>query len=193
MTTLALSDISSCICHSTGQLNEGMGMTGNKYGLNNNLTSSILPGGQTDWNSIDQRQRIIQNVVRVPASQYTVNISALNVFDPSQNSGETGSNFSGPSDRGYPSGYMNYSMSSNKPNGRPGTSVTTTSNVNTHGVDVKHNSYARYLAKKKGAGSARSGYYSSSSQASNRATALYGGKNVMFSIVRGNCNCVTAP
>ena len=148
---MALSDISSCICDSTGQLNEGMGMTGNKYGLNNSLTSSILPGGQTDWNSIDQRQRIIQNVVRVPASQYTVNISALNVFDPSQNSGETGSNFSGPSDRGYPSGYMNYSMSSNKPNGRPGTSVTTTSNVNTHGVDVKHNSYARYLAKKKGA------------------------------------------
>ena len=90
--TLALSDISSCICDSTGQLNEGMGMTGNKYGLNNSLTSSILPGGQTDWNSIDQRQRIIQNVVRVPASQYTVNISALNVFDPSQNSGETGSN-----------------------------------------------------------------------------------------------------
>ena len=69
-------------------------------------------------------------------------------------------------------------MSSNKPNGRPGTSVTTTSNVNTHGVDVKHNSYARYLAKKKGAGSARSGYYSSSSQASNRATALYGGNYV---------------
>ena len=106
---MALSDISSCICDSTGQLNKGMGMTGKKYGLNNNLTSSILSDGETDWNSIDQRQRIIQNVVRVPASQYTVNISALNVFDPSQNSGETGSNFSGPSDRGYPSGYMNYS------------------------------------------------------------------------------------
>jgi len=192
---MSLLDLSSCICDLTGvSLNNGMGMIGKKTGLNNNLTSSVLPGGATDWNSIDQRQRIIQKVVRAPASQYTVNLAALNVYDPSFNSGETGSYSTGPSDRAFPSGYMNYSKSAPKPNGRPGSSsAPTTQNVNSHGVDIKHNSYARYLAKKKGKSTARSGYYAKASQASSRHTPLYGGKNIMFSIVNANCNCVTAP
>ena len=67
------------------------------------------------------REKRIQNTVRVPSSLYSMNLATLNVS-------QSGDKFSGLSDR---------TQQSVDP---------ITKGV---GVDVKHGSYARYLAKKK--------------------------------------------
>ena len=192
-------DISSCNCSFGEPINTGWGMKGNCRGCNNNLTGD-------DWASRDQRQRIIQNVVRVSASEFTMNLTAFVVRDVNQ----TPMTNNQMSDRAYASG-------SNKAGNKGGvfrnnvptrgnstrTSVTSlrpgsssapvTQNVASHGVDIKHGSYARYLAKKKGKSALRAGFYSSTSDVANRPTAKYGGKNVKFSIIRGGCKCTVAP
>lgn len=90
----------------------------------------------------DITNKRIQNTVRVPSSLYSMNLATLNVS-------QTGDKFSGLSDR---------TQSSVDP---------ITGAV---GVDVKHGSYERYLARKKGG--------------------LMRKKNNRYNIVNsGNCNC----
>lgn len=92
-------------------------------------------------------QKRIWNQVRVPSSLYTMNLATMNVI----NSRTTNVNWNQSSDRQVPSIGTYYVPSrGNTTKGtvtrnRPGASGA----VGT-GVDIKHNSYARYLARKKG-------------------------------------------
>lgn len=206
-------DISSCLCDPGTKLNCGIGPCGRCRGCNTNLTSSVLPGGGIDWNSINQRQRLIQGTVRVPSSEYIMNLGALNVYDVSFGYFQNGSNIfqnNQSSDRALPSGsnashLQGAFFGNNTPTRgnstkssitrlRPGSSsAPTTKNVNSWGVDIKHNSYARYLAKKKGKSALRQGRVEQgSTMLTTNPTPIYGGKNVKFSIVRGNCICINA-
>jgi hypothetical protein len=156
-----------------------------------------------------QRQKIIQNTVRVKSSLYTMNLGALNVyqrprtmFSVVENSGSTyvvppGVNWNQMSDRKDPhvqtvvtgSG-STYGASSTKrtiTRLRPGALSPGGS-----GVDIKHNSYDRYLNRLKGKGPVRRGpvppTFGQPYIPFNRAYPIYGGKTIKTSIVSG-CDC----
>ena len=156
-----------------------------------------------------QRQKIIQNTVRVKSSLYTMNLGALNVyqrprtmFSVVENSGSSyvvppGVNWNQMSDRKDPhvqtvvsgSG-STYGASSTKrtiTRLRPGALSPGGS-----GVDIKHNSYDRYLNRLKGKGPVRRGpvppTYGQPYIPFNRANPIYGGKTIKTSIVSG-CDC----
>jgi len=171
-------------------------------GCNNNLTSN-------DPASQYQRQKIIQNTVRVPSSLFTMNLGALNVYErPNLDykvvdvSGSNyivspGVNWNQMSDRREPhiqvvktgsgSGYGASSTKRTITRNRPGAMSPGGS-----GVDIKHNSYDRYLNKLKGKKPIRRGPIPSTFGLPyipfNRADPIYGGKVMKTSIVN-NCNC----
>ena len=87
--------------------------------------------GTTDYD-ISATQKIIQNTVRVPASLYSNNLASLHIN--SNNLGDL-KPWNNASDRLYAHGSkLNSTTSSIKQN---------------YGVDIKHNSYDRYLGRKK--------------------------------------------
>lgn len=156
-----------------------------------------------------QRQKIIQNTVRVKASLYTMNLAALSVYQRPNliygvvdNSGATyvvppGVNWNQMSDRKDPhvqrivsgSG-SSYGASSTKrtiTRLRPGALSPGGS-----GVDIKHNSYERYLNRIKGKGPVRRGVIPPTFGVPyipfNRAAPVYGGKTIKTSIISG-CDC----
>ena len=106
---------------------------------------------------IDQRQKLIQNVVRVSSSEYSMNLASNIVYD----SNSINTNL-GLADR-----------SSN---------VGTQKQQVKKGVNVKHDSYARYLAKKKG-----QAVLKADNPTTTRPVAQNGGKNYKFAIIN---NCV---
>jgi len=108
-----------------------------------------------DPSNIIQRQKQMQNVVRAPSSLYTMNLASLHV-----NSNDiSGSNIA----RGK------YNASDRlTPNGK-GKNI---------GVDIKHNSYDRYLARKKS-------QYLKTEQ-TNSFVAKYGNKTMKFSLVNSS-------
>jgi hypothetical protein len=157
-----------------------------------------------------QRLKIIQNTVRVPASLYTMNLAALNVYQKPDNKYQIvdvagsnyivspGVNWNQMSDRKQPhiqvvktgSG-STYGASSTKhtiTRLRPGALSPGGS-----GVDIKHNSYQRYLNRIKGKGPVRRGVippeFGLPYIPFNRAYPIYGGKTTKTSIVSG-CDCV---
>ena len=152
--------------------------------------------------TLDQSQKIIQKVVRVDSGQYQMNKSSLSVY---QNSKDTNQRFklynypSTMSDRRSPhiipktlAIHRNAnSKHSSKTKGWPG--MTSASG---EGVDVKHGSYERYLARKKGLIlKAGVGAYKDSSKRTptyddivSNPNITTGGKNVKFSIL-SNCEC----
>lgn len=126
--------------------------------------------------AIYQTQKIIQNVVRVPSSLYSMNLASLHVYQPS-----TTVNWNQMSDRVSPAvqkGRMSLKSSkSSRPGGlTPGGA----------GCDIKHNSYERYLARIKGRTSARKGV-----PLVNSGFAEKGGKTTKLNIVTG-CDCVNS-
>lgn len=156
-----------------------------------------------------QRQKIIQNTVRVKSSLYTMNLGALMAYQRPgltynlvDNSGGTyivppSVNWNQMSDRKEPhiqkvvsgSG-STYGASSTKrtiTRLRPGALSPGGS-----GVDIKHNSYDRYLNRLKGKGPVRRGVipptYGSPYIPFNRAYPIYGGKTIKTSIIN-NCDC----
>jgi len=171
-------------------------------GCNNNLTSN-------DPASQYQRQKIIQNTVRVPSSLFTMNLGALNVYErPNLDykvvdvSGSNyivspGVNWNQMSDRKEPhvqvvktgsgSGYGASSTKRTITRNRPGAMSPGGS-----GVDIKHNSYDRYLNRLKGKKPIRRGpiphTFGLPYIPFNRADPIYGGKVMKTSIVN-NCNC----
>ena len=183
--------------------------TGRPGTLSNGVVS--VPGefGGTilalNWQTLDQRQKQIQNVVRVPSSEYTMNKGAVNAaegYTASPNLPQIPWNQS--SDRFYPAGSqlgtnVNVSTRGNSTlrsitRLRPNAS-SAPSNKNAQGVDIKHNSYARYLNRLKGKGPLKAqqnafilpnGYGIPAS----RPEALKGAKNAKFSIIAG-CRCDT--
>ena len=151
--------------------------------------------GQTPFAQY-QRQKIIQNTVRVPSSIYTMNLGALAVYQrPLKINARV--NWNQMSDRAVPhvqqanASGATYHTSSTKhtiTRLRPGAL-----SPGGEGVDIKHNSYNRYLAKIKGAGPVRQqavpkDYDLSSSIPFNPAYPIYGGKVMKTGIVAG-CNC----
>jgi len=144
------------------------------------------------------KQKIIWNSVRVPASEYTMNLGSLSVYQPPL--GPTRTNWCQMSDRIIPhqqSGYVPRIGSSGK-SGRIIHSSRTRLRPGClgpagKGVDIKHNSYARYLARLKGKGPLRT-----ETVAQAEYPPLYGNKTRMFGIVGSNgtrkagaCLCLT--
>jgi hypothetical protein len=153
-------------------------------GCNNNLTSN-------DPASQYQRQKIIQNTVRVPASLYTMNLGALNVYElPDARTRVNWNQMSDRRNRHIQTAYIPTRGSSTRSSitrNRPGAM-----GPGGEGVDIKHNSYYRYLARIKGQKPLRRGVipddYGKPFIPFNRAFPIYGGKTVKTSIVN-NCNC----
>jgi hypothetical protein len=140
-----------------------------------------------------QRQKIIQNTVRVPSSVYTMNLGALSVYEAPYTT--YGVNWNQMSDRKEP-----HVQRPNASGSNPGASSTTRTRTRLRpgalspggsGVDIKHNSYARYLARLKGKGPVRqqaTPEYFGSPILFNRAYPVYGGKVFKTGIVAG-CDC----
>lgn len=196
--TLAL-DINAQVNGTTQQYFGPLQYFGRCKGCNNNLASSNPA-------SIYQKNKIIWKTVRVPSSLYTTNIGALNVYQKPENkyqvieNGSTyiaspGVNWNQMSDRKQPhiqkvvsaSGLTGNSLKRSITRQRPG--ALSPGGI---GVDIKHNSYHRYLARLTGKGPLRRGYIPPTLNPSyirfNPAFPIYGGKVFKTSIVN-NCNC----
>ena len=171
-------------------------------GCNNNLASNN-PASRY------QKLKLIQNTVRVPSSIYTMNIGALNVYQRPNtayskveldNIGyivSPGVNWNQMSDRKNPhvqkvvsasgSAYGGNSLKRTITRLRPG--ALSPGGV---GVDIKHNSYYRYLARLKGKGPLRRGpvpkLFLSPYIPFDLAYPVYGSKLTKTSIVNG-CDC----
>ena len=155
-----------------------------------------------------QRQKLIQNTVRVHSSLYTMNLAGLSGYQKPLNTPQiveqSGTQYIAPakvywnqmSDRARPSNQSakvasgsTYHTSSTRHSitrDRPG--AMSPGGV---GVDIKHNSYNRYLNKIKGKGPIRRGVIPptyGSSIPFNRAYPIYGGKIVKTAIIN-NCVC----
>jgi hypothetical protein len=159
-----------------------------------------------------QTLKVIQNQVRVPSSLYTMNLGALNSYErPEQVYQEIpaagGSFYLAPprvnwnqmSDRKQPSvqkvvtssgsAYGGNSLRRSLVRMRPG--AMSPGGV---GVDIKHNSYDRYLNRLKGKAPLRRGVVGPGFGLPipfNPAFPVYGGKTVKTNLVNG-CNCLPA-
>ena len=94
----------------------------------------------------EAEQRRIWNTARVPSSLYTMNLGAMNVAgnDNNQPLAQYGNvNWNQMSDRAVP-GVVNRHVPRQRTRAIPGQQ-----SAGGKGVDVKHDSYARYLARKK--------------------------------------------
>jgi hypothetical protein len=154
-----------------------------------------------------QRLKLIQNTVRVYSSLYSMNLAALNAYEiPDSNYqvvnipeatyiASPGVNWNQMSDRRQPhtqfanasgSTYGGNSLKRTLTRLRPGALSPGGS-----GVDIKHNSYDRYLNRLKGKAPVRRGIIPPNFGAPipfNRAFPIYGGKTTKTSIV-SNCYC----
>jgi len=173
-------------------------------GCNQNLASNN-PASQY------QRQKLIQNTVRVYSSLYTMNLAGLSGYQKPSNTyqlvEQAGTPYYVPpgvywnqmSDRASPSvqvskvasgsGYHSSSTKHTITRQRPG--AMSPGGV---GVDIKHNSYDRYLNKLKGKAPLRRGIIPPNYGAPityNRAFPVYGGKVVKTAIING-CDCPIA-
>jgi hypothetical protein len=158
---------------------------------NNNNYTSNTPANQY------QRQKVIQNTVRVYASLYTANVGPLSAYKQPTNA-TYGVCWNQMSDRPIPSAQKAtvptgfYSSINNRhhsvTSSRPGSQ--TPGGV---GCDIKHNSYDRYLNRLKGKGPLRRGpipktYGVLPQIPFNQAFPIYGGKTIKTNIVNG-CVC----
>lgn len=174
---------------------------GSCRGCNKNLSSN-------DPASQYQRQKLIQNTVRVPSSLYTMNLAALAGYQKPLNKPQLiqqdGSGYVVPakvywnqmSDRARPANQV-----TNVATGSTYHTSSTRHTITRHrpgamspggvGVDIKHNSYDRYLNKLKGKAPLRRGLIPPEYGQPipfNRAFPIYGGKIVKTSIING-CDC----
>lgn len=168
-------------------------------GCNNNLAANN-PASRY------QKNKIIWKTVRVPSSIYTDSIGALNVYQKPEDKfqliengsayiASPGVNWNQMSDRKQPhiqkvvtaSGLTGNSLKRSIVRQRPG--ALSPGGI---GVDIKHNSYYRYLARIKGKAPLRRGYVPPIAGSNyipfNPAFPVYGGKVFKTSIIN-NCNC----
>jgi len=135
-----------------------------------------------------QTQKRIQNTVRVPSSLYAMDLASLNVYQYPDTS--TRVNWNQMSDRAYPASqkagpggsfYHGSSLKRSQTRERPGALK-----PGGKGVDIKHNSYARYLNRIKGGKLARRGPIPSTYGDPipfSCAAPIYGSKTVKTSII----------
>ena len=141
-----------------------------------------------------QRLKLIHNTVRVPSSIYTMNLGALNVYQAPDKI--YGVNWNQMSDRRNP-----HIQPANSSGGNPGGNSTKRSVTRLRpgalspggvGVDIKHNSYDRYLARLKGKKPLRQERVPASFLPNNlpfnRANPVYGGKVFKLGVI-GRCVC----
>uniref|UniRef100_A0A6C0IKA5 Uncharacterized protein n=1 Tax=viral metagenome TaxID=1070528 RepID=A0A6C0IKA5_9ZZZZ len=157
-----------------------------------------------------QRQKIIQNTVRVPSSLYLMNLAALNVYQKPKSvysvidvggtnyTVSPGVNWNQMSDRKEPhlqpfttssgSSYGGSSTRRSLTRLRPGAM-----SPGGAGVDIKHNSYDRYLNRIKGRAPLKHGGIPATFGVPNipfiRNDKIYGAKTFKTNIVNG-CNCL---
>ena len=107
--------------------------------------------GQDSAVSQEINQRRQWGLVRTSSSMFTMNLSALTVRGGPSNTPRQmfgGVNWNQSSDRAIPSHRPEtMNVSRNRTRHRPGASGT--GGDRTNGLDIKHNSYARYLARRK--------------------------------------------
>tara|TARA_B100001059_G_scaffold225422_2_gene252610 strand:- start:286 stop:915 length:630 start_codon:yes stop_codon:yes gene_type:complete len=183
-------------------------------GCSNTYCQTCDPSGSY----LDITQKRIWNTVRVPASEYTMNLGSLSVYQqPSTNPIYSGVNWNQMSDRSLPSN-SNISKITVIPSRGNSTRSSITRNrpgsmrPGGIGVDIKHGSYDRYLARLKGKGPLRTqqpttlgteiNNSSTQQQAQSIAMAnnVYGNKTRKFGIVKsgpttgsgkaGSCFCL---
>ena len=133
-------------------------LSGNQlvYDNSNSLFTIKIPQSiHIDPSNIAQRQKQMQNVVRVPTSLYTMNLASLHVNSNDISGSYVVRGKYNASDRLIPHG--------------KGKNM---------GVDIKHNSYDRYLARKKS-------QYLKTEQ-SNNFVPKYGNKTMKFGLVYGS-------
>ncbi len=151
---------------------------------------------------LDITQKRIWNTVRVPASEYVMNLASLSVYQaPSTDQKYSNVNWNQMSDRALPA-----NLNISKITVVPSHSNSTRSSITRDrpgsmrpggkGVDIKHGSYARYLARLKGKGPLRTQQVTtigtSIKNASNQQQAqaiaiannVYGNKTRSFGIVK---------
>ena len=162
----------------------------------------VCPGSRFALNSNDaayqyQNQKIIQNTVRVPASLYMSDLGALSTYQSPSAILGTGVNWNQMSDRALPHNQTNSSWSQGSAYHGSSTKHTQTKDrpgamtPGGSGVDIKHNSYYRYMNRLKAKRDIRRGRIPPSFGAPvpfNPALPVYGGKTVKTSIVAG-CKC----
>jgi len=141
-----------------------------------------------------QVQKIIQKTVRVPSSLYTMNLGSLSTYQSplssikvnwNQSSDRRDPHIQSNSGRSQGSFYHGSSLRHSQTRERPG--ATSPGGV---GVDIKHNSYNRYLNRLK-APKLKRGVISpifGTPIPFNPAFPVYGGKTIKTSIIN-NCNC----
>ena len=144
-----------------------------------------LKNVDTDGNVREDILKKIQHTVGVPGSEYTMNLGALNVWTPPTLPSNV--NWNQYSDRPVASILKNNNVPSRGSSTR--SSITRlrpgSSSAPGKGVDVKHGSYARYLARLKGSGPLREQDKSTAA-----SKPKYGGKTRKFNIVSGcHQNC----
>ncbi len=163
-------------CRACGKYEDGMIIPPNASGTEIPYVSSI------------PTQKIIQKVVRVDESEYIMNKGALSVFTKPV-SRYNYVNWNQQSDRAIP-GIVHHNVPSRGNSTRtsitrmrPGsTSAASSSIPGSKGVDMKHGSYDRYLAKLKGAKALRT-----QSQASTQIVVpVHGNKTRMFGVAYSN-------
>jgi hypothetical protein len=163
-------------------------------GCDTNLTSNT-PANQY------QRQKIIQNTVRVPSSLYTMNLGSLSAYQKPENALYK-VNWNQMSDRAVPSvqrsnatGVTYHSSSTKSTITRLQPGAMSPGGI---GCDIKHNSYDRYLNRLKGKSVLRRGSipydfgFGLKNYTFNRAYPIYGGKTTKLNIING-CNCPLTP
>lgn len=146
---------------------------------------------------IATNQRVIQNQVRAAASQYVSSLAALNVRGTligNNNNNPVSAysyvNWNQSSDRAQPAVTQRYvpsrgnSTKTSLTRCRPGAACPGGGSVSSAGVDVKHNSYDRYLARKKAGAIRQKPKVSTESTEAERA--YY----TQYSLVQDSaCNC----
>lgn len=167
---------------------------------------------------LDITQKRIWNTVRVPASEYVMNLASLSVYQaPSTDPKYSNVNWNQMSDRALPAN-LNISKITVVPSHGNSTRSSITRDrpgsmrPGGKGVDIKHGSYARYLARLKGKGPLRTqqvttigtNIINASNQQQAQAIAIannvYGNKTRSFGIVKsgpisgpgkaGSCLCM---
>ena len=128
----------------------------------------VCPIDASSSHNTIQIQKEIQNQLHSSSSNYTQVISSLNVVQDINNSA-TKKPWHNASDR-------------TQAHGQISTTIVTSQKEN-KGIDIKHNSYARYLAKKK------SGTLKTQKTESNQPLPLNGNKTKYYSLTTQNSNC----
>lgn len=148
-------------------------------------SSGCGPSTCSGPNLIDITQKRIWNTVRVPASEYVMNLGSLTVYQqPSADYANV--NWNQYSDRALPGNSMVSNITVVPSRGNSTKSSITRLRPGSlkpggKGVDIKHGSYDRYLARLKGKGPLRT-------QTVTKTPALYGAKIKAYGIVGSSSN-----